>query len=412
MPRIPDNWKRLAREYWPLAALLLLAALLRLPSPNGLTYYSITETYRDLDILKGLNHGQAVLLGPPSIYKVLRFGPFYYYLYYPFALLFGFRMYSLAMGSLFFSLLTILLAFFTAERWFQDRRIAYLTAFLLSVSALDVQFAKYGSNPNTLPFFGLLFFYQLEKFVRGRQRGADAMVLGAAFAVATQLHSVAFVSLPLALLMALAATKGKGLRPKDAILFAAAALLLYLPYIAAEISNGFADIAGLFTLAGDSSIYGTFANRYVETGYFWLSLLIKFNPVFIDAPVAGMCLLSANVVLVVVAWYLDKRWGAAASAAATPASVKTVLAIWLAAPMAVLLLPIGGIDSLPIYYFTLLVPLGYLLAALGLGRALEKGLRLTACAAIASFLFWQAVQHYIYHAEYPSFLIVWLQQLF
>ena len=406
-----DRWKTIIKEYWPLAALLLLAALLRLPSPEGLSYYTITETYRDLGILHGLSHGRAVLLGPPSSYEVLRFGPIYYYLYFPFALVSGFRPYSLALGSLFFSLLTIALAFHAAGRWFKDRQVAWLAALLLSVSALDVQFAKYGSNPNTLPFFALLFFFQLEKFVRGRQRGADAFILGLAFAVATQLHSVAFVSLPLALLAVMIATRAKGVRPRDLLMFAAAAGALYLPFFAAEISNRFADLIGLFHLAGGSSVYGTFPNRFAEAGAFWLSLLVRFVPVFIDHPVAGVCYLSANTALVVTAWYADSR-RRSVTAAAAAASVKTILACWLAVPMAVLLLPIGGVNNLPVYYFPMLIPLGYLLSALGLARLMEKGLRLTAYSIIGSFLFWQAVQTFLDHSEYPSFLTVWLGRLF
>ncbi len=392
----------------PLAGLLLVGALLRLPSPDGSSTYLLSELQRDLLALQEMAAGRGVLLGPPCVHGGWYFPPAYHYLYLPLAALTGYRPYSLALTSALFSLLTILLIFHVARRWSRSRTAGYLVAGLLTISALDVQFAKYGSNPNALSFFGLLFFYELEKFISGKDRAADAVILGAAFAVATQLHTVAFVSLPLVLLAGLLWKKIKWPGPARALYFLLTVGLLYAPYLYAQFTRNFSDLAGLLGVAGGTSVHGTFPNRFADALTFALSLLVRYAQTFGDHLAAGAVWLSANIALVTLAWYLDGRHRRPGRAQhQLPPSVRTTLLLWLAVPLAVLLWPIGGIDILPLYYFTMLVPLGYLLLGLGLEKLWTRGFRLTAGALLSSYVLWQTIQLWQYHLAYPSVLTAW-----
>ncbi len=404
---IPMTLRKHLNEYGLLYGLLFLGLLLRLPALDGRSTYLLTELQRDLTALREMAAGHNVLLGPPCVHGGWYFPPAYHYLYLPLAALTGFRPYSLALTSALFSLLTVWLVFQVGRSWFNSRTAGYLAAGMLTISALDIQFAKYGSNPNTLSFFGLLFFFQLEKFISGRNRAADAAVLGAAFAVATQLHTVAFVSLPLVLLAGLLLKKIKWSRPADPWYFLLAVGLLYAPYLYAQFARNFSDLAGLLGVAGGASVHGTFPNRFADTLTFALSLLVRYGQTFGDHLAAGVVWLSANTALVVLAWYLDGRRRTKRAAVTMSPSVRAVLLLWLSVPLAVLLWPAGGIDILPIYYFTMLVPLGYLLLGLGLKKIWAAGLRLTAGALLSSFAVWQAFQIWQYHLAYPSLLTAW-----
>jgi len=400
------------RKHGPLLGLLLLGLLLRLPAIDGRSTYLLSELQRDLLALQEMAAGHNLLLGPPCVHGGWYFPPAYHYLYLPLAALSGFRPYSLALTSVLFSLLSIALIFRTGRIWFGSRTAGYLAAGMLTISALDIQFAKYGSNPNALSFFGLLFFYQLEKFMAGRNRGIDAVVLGMAFAVATQLHTVAFVSLPLVLLAGLLFKKIKRLKPADILYFLLTVGLLYAPYVYAQLIRDFSDLAGLLGVAGGASAQGTFPNRFADALTFALALLVRYSQTFGDRLAGGLIWLPANAILVILAWHLDSRRRLAERAPKKlSSSVRSALVLWPAVPLAVLLCPIGGIDTLPIYYFTMLIPAGYLLLALGLERLWSRGLRRTCGALCLSYVVWQALQIWLYHVEYPSMLTGWLGRL-
>ncbi len=406
----------LVKRFLPLLALLFVGLLLRLPSPEGLSTYQMDEIQRDLAVERQMSVGQLPLIGPVSKYGGFHFGPAYYYLYYPFAAAFGFAPYSMAVGSLFFSLAAIAAAWYAAGRWFKDRRLALLAAFLLAFSALDIQFAKYASNPNPLPIFALLFFIFLERFLRGAAGRLDGLWLGLSFAVATQLHAVALIGLPIILIVLAALGR---LRPaaRQIALFAAAVLALYAPYLVYQATSGWPDLFSLWSIAaGHGGLFnGTFPTRFAETGSFWVSLAVRLSQIYSEDPAFAlrlMMLLYADIIAVFLVWLVERQRAAGKKPAAVAPSVRALLAAWIAVPSALLLLPAGQVDILPIFYFIMLEPAAYLLIVLGLDRLWRRGLRWTAGSALASWFIWQLFQAADYHRLYPSALTDWLGRLF
>jgi len=395
--------------HWPLLGLLALGLLLRLPSPEGVTHYLTPQEFlRDLSVLKDMQSGHLPLIGPPSTFSGFRFGPLYYYLHYPLAVLGGFKTHSLALTSLFLSLAAIALIFRTAEKWFGDRKTACLAAGLLTFSILDISFAKYGSSPNTVPFFTLLFFYQLEKFLDARGGLTDAVVLGLAWAAAAQLHAVPLLSLTLAVLAAVFLTRTRP-RPGRLLAIFLAAALLYSPYLYYQFTHGFSDFGGLAGALGTGPSFAAFPDRFAELASFALALVVRFKYVFNADMAAGLFLMMVNVLIVCLVWIVEKdRRGRPLTTTATlTPSVRLTLILWLAAPALVLLLAVSRVALMPYHYFVMLTPIGYLLLALGLDRLKKRGLRFTAGAALASYALWQSAQIVQYHLEYPSLLTAW-----
>jgi hypothetical protein len=101
------------------------------------------------------------LLGPKAGGTILRTGPVFYYLEYLSTLIFqSTEAPVFAYPVLFFSLLTIPLAFFFLRKFFHLNWALVLTG-LFSVSFVLVEYARFAWNPNPAPFFNLLFFYAL-----------------------------------------------------------------------------------------------------------------------------------------------------------------------------------------------------------------------------------------------------------
>ncbi len=404
-------------RYLPLLALLLAGLLLRLPSPVGLSTYQSDELRRDLAVERQIAAGHPAPTGPVSKFGGFHFGPAYYYLYFPFAAAFGFAPYSMAAGSAFFSLAAVAAAWYAAGRWFRDRRTAWLAAVMLTLSALDIQFAKYASNPNPLPLFALLFFIFLEKFMSGRASRSDALGLGLTFAVATQLHAVALIGLPAVMIVLAAARRLKFDRVRFAV-FAASVLAVYAPFIYHEAASGFPDIAGLAAIAAGGSagiINGTLPIRLAGTGSFWVSLVVRLSQLYSEDPASAlraMMILYANVIAVFLIWVIERPVAAGPKAAAgAPSRVTALLAAWIAVPSMLLLLPVGQVDILPIYYFTLLEPAAYLLIALGLVKLWRARYRWLAGSIFVSWFAWQVFQIWDYHRLYPSVLSLWLGRI-
>ena len=393
-----------------LSGLLVLAALLRLPGATGYANYYEPELTRDLGVVRGMAASDWPLVGPPQFLDArFHFGPAYYYLMYPLARLADFRPWSLALTSLFFSLATIALGWWACHRWFADPRVAALFAVIASFSALDIQFAKYASNPNLVPFFALLFFVALEPFLRGVQKIRHTLLLALAFTVAAQLHPVAGISLGAVLVAALIMRRIKP-RLSEYLAFAAATLTLNATYIIYELGHGFGNYAGLTALATGAAQYGGFHTRILETAAFWFSLWYNVHHMFSLAFLVGLpslvFLALTLVFLALVARFEESRRKkkAAIAPALTTGPLRLLLTLWLLAPTLLLLIPIGQISQLPIYYFVVLLPLAHILSALGLVELRRRGWRVLPAAILAFFLIWQTYQIGLYHHYYPSLL--------
>lgn len=143
--------------------------------------------------------GELPLLGPRAGGTKLRLGPAFYYFQYLSAV--TSRSVSapvLAYPTLIFSLLSIPVFWLLARKFF-SRDWSMLLTGLFSLSFLAIEYSRFAWNPNSAPFFNLLFFHAfLEIFdaEQTRRRNWFTVLAGLSFAISSQLHFSNFLGLP------------------------------------------------------------------------------------------------------------------------------------------------------------------------------------------------------------------------
>jgi hypothetical protein len=144
--------------------------------------------------------GELPLLGPRAAGTYLRLGPIFYYFQYFSAKLFNsVEPAVFAYPDLFFSILTIPLLFIFAGKFFSRKTSLMITA-LYAFSFIIVQYSRFGWNPNSLPFWGLLFIlsiYNASTHKDNKKAGWFLVLAGLAYAVVSQLHFIALVGFPI-----------------------------------------------------------------------------------------------------------------------------------------------------------------------------------------------------------------------
>lgn len=389
----------------PLAAIILIAFLLRFPSLDGNTQYVSSEFNRDIRAIKSLNDGALLSLGPKASLGEFHFGPAYYYLLYPLGLLFDFKIYSLALTAALFSTLTVLMSFFIARAWWQNTGLAHLISFFLAISALDIQFAKYASNPNLIPFFALLFFYCAQKIISGSFGKPHVVGAGLAIGIAMQLHVVPLVSLPLIVLVLVIFRRWR-LPFAGWVYFLGTAVLVNAPYLHYELVHNFENFRGLMHISQSAAYYGNLQTHLLEYFRFWFSTWISIHHLFSVVLLGGFWLvypITGNVILLYATYLYNRMHLTRFSSISlqTPASVKLTLWLWFLVPTIFLIGAPGNVNQLLIYYFTMFLPLTALLLGLWIYRLCAGRLRTTAIAMAVSYAVWQIVQIVLYNIHYP-----------
>ncbi|EKE16360.1 MAG: hypothetical protein ACD_11C00019G0004 [uncultured bacterium] len=190
-----------------IACLVLIIAVgifLRIYNFDGWLFFQADQA-RDFNLVsRAINNGPEwlPLLGPKAGGTFLRLGPIFYYFEYLSALIFGIGSPAImAYPDLFFSILSIPLLFLFLKEFFSNKYSLLLTAGY-AICFFEIQYSRFAWNPNSLPFFNLLFFYAVYKFFQtdnGKAKFWWAALIGAAYAIVGQLHFVSMLSLPIAL---------------------------------------------------------------------------------------------------------------------------------------------------------------------------------------------------------------------
>ncbi|MFZ2226658.1 MAG: glycosyltransferase family 39 protein [Candidatus Moraniibacteriota bacterium] len=198
---------RKIRNNWILVALFCLIGvgiILRTYNLESWLFFQ-SDQMRDLNLVNRAvtdGPGWLPLLGPKAGGTYLRLGPIFYYFEYLSALLFGTNSPAImVIPDLLFSLLSLPLLFLFLREFFSKKYALLLTAGYV-VCFFEIQYARFAWNPNPLPFFNLLFFYALFKLFQvdnNRAKTWWVILAGVAYAVASQLHFVSLLSLPIAM---------------------------------------------------------------------------------------------------------------------------------------------------------------------------------------------------------------------
>ncbi|MFA6383029.1 MAG: glycosyltransferase family 39 protein [Parcubacteria group bacterium] len=179
------------------------------------------------------------LLGPKAGGTDFQMGPVFYYFQYASASIFGATPDKMAYPDLLFSILTIPLLFLFLRKYLNTNISLALTA-LFAVSFFAVQNGRFAWNPNSLPFFSLLFLYaflQLAETAKNKKLWWS-LILGFALGIGAQLHTLfILIASVIFILFCAYLIRKKNLKIKWAVLVIAVALLFNIPQIISEIQT-------------------------------------------------------------------------------------------------------------------------------------------------------------------------------
>lgn len=196
--------KRIPINIWILIAIVTLGFFLRAYNISDWLRFGPDQA-RDAGIIGNIiqNHESLPLLGPQSGNTMFFMGPFYYWLGYASAFIFGINPPAFAYPIIFFSVLSIPLLFYFLKQFF-SKNISLTLIFIYAISYFSIINSRYASNVNLIPFFLILFLLSIIKIV---QPSADSKIgwyilWGISLGFCIQLHTLLFVSLPLISLLA------------------------------------------------------------------------------------------------------------------------------------------------------------------------------------------------------------------
>jgi hypothetical protein len=221
------------------------------------TYHSITWLHFELDqardifvVYDMLHNGVLPLLGPYARGSELYLGPiFYYFQAFP-AILFGVTPFVVTLPDLLASILFVPLMYVFARLYF-TRSISLMLAAVTATSIFLITYGRFAWNPNSLPFWITLAMYSLIQSWRYKKfNGKWFLMMVGATAVAMQLHFVAFLTLPLIIIIYAIIVR---IHPSWKIVAWAVVLfgVLYLPVIISEVDTGGANTKAFFTTITD-----------------------------------------------------------------------------------------------------------------------------------------------------------------
>ncbi len=250
--------------------------------------------------------GAFPLLGPRAGETSLRLGPLFYSFQSASALLFGSASPGiLALPTLLFSILSIPLFFLVARRLF-DRDWSMMLTIAFSYGFLAIEYARFSWNPNSTPFFSLLFLYAFLRLIAEESSRTYRWyaLLGLAYGIVSQLHFTVLAALPLFVVIfsvfrfhrvrAVWSFRGIGV-------FLGVVFLLYLPVFASDFLSGGKNVGEFFEAvhakeSGNSLIenvrtvsknFGEYFFR-IATGYFGGSKPFQYG---------GLLIISLGVLL-------------------------------------------------------------------------------------------------------------------
>lgn len=209
---------------------------------------------RDMIVMRNIfTKHDLPFLGPTASVGGFYLGPIYYWMAAPFLLLTQFDPVGPSYMVALFGVATVLLLF-----KFINDSIGYWPAiyasYLYAVAPLVVRYSRSSWNPNPLPFFALLLLY-LTFLAINKQRLLYYLGVGASMGVAIQLHYLAAILAPIAILVILINEKLKKL-PLIILLGATGFLITFSPFLIFELKNNFPNFKTILEFVTRGSTIG------------------------------------------------------------------------------------------------------------------------------------------------------------
>lgn len=248
-------------------------------------HFELDQSRDSLVVSKAYENGagELPLLGPRARGTFLRLGPAFYYLEYISARIFGNTPPAMAYSTLFFSILSLPLFFLFCREYF-SRTTSLMLLAVFSSSIFMVMYSRFPWNPNSLPFFILLFLYSLLKLASPEEKRKEwwLVISALALSIGTQLHFLAFVSFPIVALVFII-WKHPKLKLYSWITALAVIFVFYSPMIINEMETGgdnakeFIEAVSGKSTNDKSSIFKKAAVDYLEHSKNFVVILTGVN---------------------------------------------------------------------------------------------------------------------------------------
>jgi len=187
------------RYVWILAAIVLVGIFFRTYNFREWLVFNPDQA-RDAMLIESAleNKANFPLLGPEAGNTRFQLGPIFYWFEYASAKIFGSSPEALAYPDVFFSILTIIIFFFFAKKYFSENISLALTA-LISVSFFTVRYSRFAMNTNPIPFWTLLFLLGILNLLDEKNKKSFfwPMITGIALGIGIQLHALLLISMPI-----------------------------------------------------------------------------------------------------------------------------------------------------------------------------------------------------------------------
>lgn len=186
------NW-----HLWVLGAIIIFSFLLRIYNFSDWLYFEADQVRNANNAHDFYEWGftELPLLGPKAGGTNLHLGPLSYYFEITSGLIFGYlHPARFAIGNFIFLLVAIPLFFFFLKSFF-SLKVSLLTTSVFASSYFLAQYARFSWNPNSIPFWTILFVFGLIKLSDQdcSKRNWWLVVTFLAYAVLSQLHFVALI---------------------------------------------------------------------------------------------------------------------------------------------------------------------------------------------------------------------------
>lgn len=179
---------------------------------------------------------------------LFRVGPIYPYFQIVSAKIFGSNPDALAYPDFFFSVFSIPLLYLFLKRYFVSIISLELTG-LYAISFFSIQYSRFAWNPNSIPFFVLLFLISLHEFFVKREKVSTGygIMLGLALGIGVQLHAISLVVFSVtATVSSVFLLKRDWRVAKKLFVVFSVAVCMNIPQIFGEMHTGFANTRTFF----------------------------------------------------------------------------------------------------------------------------------------------------------------------
>jgi len=152
--------KKVPWSAWILGAILILGIFFRTYEFRDWMEFNPDQARDAILVQNMMENDEWPMMGPQAGNKVFKVGPMFYYFEIISARLFGGTADKMAYADLLFSIATIFLVYFFFKKFFAEQ-ISLILTFLFSISFFVVTYSRFAFNPNSIPFFTLLFLFSL-----------------------------------------------------------------------------------------------------------------------------------------------------------------------------------------------------------------------------------------------------------